>query len=66
MGRMSLANRGYFVTYPKFNTSVKFWIVGLLFPIMTSKMPQEFAFAILRGICFTSVIFVPETKKAIR
>ena len=39
---------------------------GLLFPIMTSKMPQEFAFAILRVICFTSVIFVPETKKAIR
>ena len=33
---------------------------------MTSKMPQEFAFAILRVICFTSVIFVPETKKAIR
>ena len=34
------------VTDEKFNTSVKFWIgswiVGLLFPIMTSKMPQEF------------------------
>ena len=34
----------YFVTDEKFNTSVKFWIgswiVGLLFPIMTSKMPH--------------------------
>lgn len=42
------------------------FLVGLLFPIMTASMPQEFVFGIFGIICFLGVLFiqglVPETR----